>query len=580
MHPRARRLGAVGLALLLAAALNAPSLDLGLVADDVAQRAHVLAQLSGHDARGQPWEMFGYRTTPPEVAFAAWLGATPWWTSPELQVAMFRPLAAATHFADYALWPASTVAMHAHNVAWYLALLVALGALYRRLLGAGSAAASALLLYAVDEAHVHAVSWIASRNTVITALFVALTLDAHVAWRRDAVRTGSVLAPCWLVLANASSEGGIATLAYLVAYASFVDRGTLRQRVASLLPAIAVSAAHHGASRAIGYGVTGSGLYLDPLHAPAAFLAQLPERFVRMLCEQFSLPAMVLRYAPEASHGVIEAGAYTMLAVILVVACLQARRDPIVRFLLAGTLLSVVPMCTIAIDVSPRLLLVPGIGAFAMIGRMVAAALAAGAASLPARAGAAALLAVHGLLAAVACPAVVQQGRLERRYLERGAASLASLVRADDDAVAILETPHTFMTLINAADYAQQRGAKPVFVVGASVDPVRIRRRDAHGELRLVLEAEGGYLREPWSLLVRSAAEPFAAGATFALARVIVTVETLTADRRPARIRVQATSGSRIAWLLWSSDHERYERLEPATLPATLLLRPRAPRPG
>src|SRR5258708_827344 len=41
-------------------------------------------------------------------------GVLPWWTLPGGLVAFWRPLAALTHWLDFALWPASPALMHLH----------------------------------------------------------------------------------------------------------------------------------------------------------------------------------------------------------------------------------------------------------------------------------------------------------------------------------------------------------------------------------------------------------------------------------------------------------------------------------
>jgi len=566
---------ALWLAVAAVVALHAPSMDLPLIADDLVQRVHILAHLSGHDARGAAWDLYGYRPTAAERALAVWAGASPWWSSPTLQIAMFRPLAAATHYLDYALWPNALVAMHLHSLAWYLALVLVVARLYRRLLGPGPAAALALLLFAIDEAHVYAVSWIASRNTVMTALFVALTLGAHHAWRSEGRRAGAVLAPCWLVLAQLSSEGAIAAWAYLLAYALCIDEGNQASRALALAPMAAVTVVHQVIYRLLGYGVIGSGLYLDPSRAPRAFLAQLPERWLRMLDEQLSLPSTVLRFVPAAARLPAVIVSWVLLAWFLAAVLALCRRERSARFWLLGSALSLVPVCSVAIDSSPRLLLVSGIGAFALLGQLTAAGLGR-ARPWPARGLAAAIVLVHGVLAAALCPGVATTLQADQRYLERGARSIAAAVRPGDQVVAILQTPHAFMSMINLAQYAQLPGAKPAHLLGASLDQVRITH---DGATHMVLTPAQGYLREPWSVLVRSASEPFAAGSTIPLLGLAVTVEALTADARPARVAIDAAKGVAVAWLTWSSAHERYERLDPSAMPSVLRLRPEPPAP-
>ena len=59
------------------------------------------------------------------------------------------------------------------------------------------------------------VAWIAGRNTVVTAFFVATTLLAHDRWRRNAWAPGAWLVPLSLASALCASEGGLATWGFL-----------------------------------------------------------------------------------------------------------------------------------------------------------------------------------------------------------------------------------------------------------------------------------------------------------------------------------------------------------------------------
>jgi hypothetical protein len=63
-------------------------------------------------------------------------GLFPWWTSPGLRLAFFRPLSAISMWVDYQLWPNLPALMHLHSLLLYAALVAAATLLYRRLLGA------------------------------------------------------------------------------------------------------------------------------------------------------------------------------------------------------------------------------------------------------------------------------------------------------------------------------------------------------------------------------------------------------------------------------------------------------------
>jgi hypothetical protein len=65
-------------------------------------------------------------------------------------------------------------------------------------------------------------------------------LLVHDRWRRLGHRDGALLAPATLALGLLSNEGAIATVAYLFAYAAFLDSRTLRSRAISLAPHLLV----------------------------------------------------------------------------------------------------------------------------------------------------------------------------------------------------------------------------------------------------------------------------------------------------------------------------------------------------
>src|SRR5690349_7454251 len=121
------------LAAALALLLALPSLLLGLETDD-----HV--QLERLDQGGTAWSLFATLEDWGRGPRAR--GQAAWWSG-DMTVRFVRPIAAATHVLDHALFRDLPWVMHLHNALLYaaLALLAALG--YRQVLGAGSGGASA-----------------------------------------------------------------------------------------------------------------------------------------------------------------------------------------------------------------------------------------------------------------------------------------------------------------------------------------------------------------------------------------------------------------------------------------------------
>ena len=219
-HPRAGHV-VTGIALVLAT----PSLLSPLILDDhvIALKARAASQsgsgwiafLNDCFVFAKPESTAG--STVPERLFGAW------WASSGFRFAFWRPVAAATHAIDQLLWRDSSLAIHLHTMAWFAALLVALGAFFRRCAGA----------------------WLAP------LLFAADLLSAEMA---------------------------VSVLAYLLGYALFLQQGSRWRRALTVLPYLAITLAWQAIYTAAGYGIDGSGVYIQPLRKPLRYAMKLLER--------------------------------------------------------------------------------------------------------------------------------------------------------------------------------------------------------------------------------------------------------------------------------------------------------------
>src|SRR5690606_4922719 len=126
LAPQLARLAAdrrsLWLVLALALAVALPTLDAGLIGDDVAQQRFIAAQLDRPTASPDAgavrwWDMFVLVEGEAERTLGMRLaGRYPWWVDPDLRIRFFRPLSVATHHVDHwlarALWPGSVWPMH------------------------------------------------------------------------------------------------------------------------------------------------------------------------------------------------------------------------------------------------------------------------------------------------------------------------------------------------------------------------------------------------------------------------------------------------------------------------------------
>lgn len=558
------------LVLLLVLVINAPSLRLGWFGDDLAHRRFILDHLAGRGGSIAWWNMFDGRVADRELVRPGSLfGRLPWWASPEFSFALLRPLSTASHFLDYVLWPSSPWAMHLHNLVLLCIIVAIAGDLYRRLLGAGVASLVALVLFAIDDAHTTSAAWIASRNTLLTAAFVLGTLWLHRRAVHDGSRACALLAPVCLLLAHASSEGGVVVWAYLSAHALFLEQAPLRARVRALLPMAAVSAAWMILSASLGYGVRGSAVYVDPRHDPVLFAHALVTRLPELLELQFTLP-------PELAHGFsrIASFAYAALLALAVLMCM--RRVPVLRFFALSSALALLPQC--AAGSFARLLLLSGFAAHGLIAvtltelfrrsRALCAMLAAG------------TLAIHGA-ASLVLPEHARAFALGiHASVLRAAASLPTGQGERDSSIAVLAFPD-YVRSVFIDTYRQEvfgPGPERMDVLGVSPTAVRVWRP---AEDTLELEAFGGFLLDPTCALVRRPSDRLQVGQQFRLGPSSLEVLSVTPDGRPLRVRVrrQPLQAPNVHWVRWRSREQRFERFEPPAVGVSTWLDPDQPGP-
>lgn len=360
----------------LAILLVAPSLTTGWAMDDYYERWLLAGSPKFHELGYPPIDMFRFFDLDHErTQRMKEIGFVPWWTSPNLHAAFWRPLAALTHIFDYAVWPNSPVLMHLHNLVWLALALAAVAALYRQMLGLKVAAAFATLLYAIDDARATPAAWLANRNALLVALFGTLAIYSHVIWRRDARRFGAVTGPILLACALLSGEAGIGALAYLVAYELTMTSGSWMRRLVRLTAYGIVVIAWRVAWLAQHYGIADLGYeYLDPLANPLRFLENALVRVPILLLGQWA-PA-----PPELHFAFYPAGVVWMAVIAVLVLLLIAiaifplvRCDPTARFWAAGMLIAAV--LAVAAPPMNRNLTFVGIGGMGLLGQYFSEAL-------------------------------------------------------------------------------------------------------------------------------------------------------------------------------------------------------------
>ncbi len=526
---------------LVAVALCLPALGVGWQSDDYFHRVVLRGDIeTGYGEL----ELFSVMRFGDEVRREyVELGLFPWWTSEQFRLAFLRYLSAATHWLDYRLWPESAWLQHAHSLLWLGALVAVAALVYRRIHGAVLVAGLAALAYAVDDAHGAPAGWIANRNALVAAFFGLLCLLAHDRWRRGGGGApAAALSALAFALALAAGEMGLGAFAYLVAYAVVLEPGGRRARAASLAPCGVVLVGWVVLYRQLGFGASGSGLYVDPGGQPLEFARRLVERAPYYLSGQLTpLPAELWMVVPPAKQPAFW---WLMVAALLLMVAVLAplvARERTARFWALGMALAVVPLC--ATFPANRLLFFVGLGGMGLIaqwfeggwrrgggpGRWLGRWLRRPVAVL--------LVATHLVLSPLTLPLAATAFE---RFGEPVKAAILTL--PDDERLASQE-----LVVVNAPDYlsyVSQAGSvlllhgrsMPRSIRGLAIGPSEVAARRVD-ERTLDLTMTRGFLSGVLGPLFHGSLAPFSEGASFTVPGMRATVLAVAADGRPATVR-------------------------------------------
>jgi hypothetical protein len=260
--------------------------------------------------------------------------------------------------------------MHLHNIIWFTAVVFLLAILYRQLMVPVWMATIAALLYSIDDSNYFPAMWIANRNLLLALFFSILTLLLHHKWRQHNSIIAGIAAPFTLLLSLLSTEAGIATFAYLFAYALIVDRESRAKRIVSLAPGLIVIVAWRIIYNRLGYGAIGSGFVIDPGREPLRYAQAVLERVPVLLAGQWGgTPAEVLNIFSEYAGSLYLLAAMLYLTLILLVFIPLLRKNRVALFWFVGMLLCVLPICA-SLPMNRNLLFV-AIGAFGVMSQFI-----------------------------------------------------------------------------------------------------------------------------------------------------------------------------------------------------------------
>ncbi len=349
--------------------LALPSLSAGFFADDLLHVAIVSGQLSSI-LPVAPLDMFRFSSGDP-----AWLqgmvrkGLYPWWSDPHFRGAFFRPLSALTHLLDYRLWAMNAAGYHITNIFLWLLVLLAAASLIRRLAPTARAATLSFFIFAFADARALVITWVANRNALVATALAFAALVAWDSYRRGAGRSRAALAWILFGLALLGGEAALGGLALLFGYEflRFPDgRPLSARRLAPTVPFLAVAMAYVIWYKLAGYGVSGSGMYVDPATNPGAWLAAAAVRFPTLLAGLLWGWPIDLWINGGAARTTLIAGGLVLLPVSVAVFAKTVRRHRGIAAVALGGTLALLPMT--ATFPSARLLLLPGLAGALIVG--------------------------------------------------------------------------------------------------------------------------------------------------------------------------------------------------------------------
>lgn len=483
-------------------------------------------------------------TTPFENDVYMQQGMMPWWTYEGLSIRFFRPLAAATHWLDYRLWPQSPAAMHVHSLVWFAGLVFAAALMYRKTGPSAWVAGLAALLFAIDDAHGMPAGWIANRNALMAGLFGFCCLYYHIRWRREGWSTGAALSSIGFILGLLCGESAVAAGAYLLSYELFLSPDHWRKRITAVLPCAVIVMIWWIVYRTAGFGAHGSGAYIDPGRDPAAFLGMLMERIPLLLYGQWLFPDISLYGFLSRSMAFIALIViYILLAGILIVFIPLLKRDAVSRFWALGMVLSLLPFA--ATSPADRLLIIPGLGAMGLLAQLLAAwkekpvwLPAIGLRCRLTHGFVVVVIIIHGIIAPLTLPLhSLSVAMATRKILEEPVMALSKGVNLQDKTLVLINPPipmlMTYLPFIcEKLGLAVPRQSR-VLATGLTSE-LDIRRADVR---TLEIELEEGFIGQEMDRLFRGMETPMRIGQQVDLGDMRAEVLSLTSQQRPLRVR-------------------------------------------
>jgi hypothetical protein len=390
-------------------------------------------------------------------------------------------------------------------------------------------------------------------------------------------------------LALLASEMGLATFAYLFAYLLVLDRGSWLGRAKRIAPFVAITLVWRLVYTGLGFGASGTLLYIDPILNPIEFATQLLTRFPVLLFSAVGAPVveMILALSPQATV-VLAALCAIPLGLLVWTAFPLLRAHRLSAFWILGLLGAMVPLAS-GIPQNRNLGFV-SVGVMGLAGQLFVDVAASSRAAPLTRLQVGLLKIGTPLLLVlyfVVSPIMVITNPASTRAMAEVQAQVTDLgsdPELSQQHLYVINPPGTmsylpglFQRLLNNEPFPASMN-----YLTSGFEPVHIERIDAR---TLVVTPEGGYTPQPGPIMDESLGvvthvhlenvyrrldanfynprDPMQVGQQVKLSEVTVKVMDMTEDGRIAQAEfefAQPLEDGRYVWLLWDESTSTYAR--------------------
>jgi hypothetical protein len=538
-----------------------------------------------------PLNLYGFSSSSATFRVGRDIGFSPWWASEDIKTNFFRPLSSLTLALDYSLWPDTPWLLHLHSLLWFGLLILLAYQLYRSVSGSVVVAGISILLLVVDSAFAGPAGWISNRHALIAMVFCVLCVWLYhqgATKRKWPYIAGAVGA---YGLALLASEMGLVTFAYLFAYLLVLDRDTWLLRARRILPFVLLTVVWRLVYIGLGYGASGTLLYIDPILNPVDYMAQGLIRFPVLLLSAVGVPVVeaLLAFSPQAAAA-LAAVCLIPLGLLALATYPTLKTHRTSAFWGIGLLAAVIPLVS-GIPQNRNLGLV-GLGVMGLAGQLfvdVATARKTGPLTTFQRILLRITTPVLLALYLIVSPIVVFTNPASTRSMALAQARVADFgsdPQLSQQHLYVINPPGTIVYIPGMFErmFADEPFPASINYLSSGFTPVHITRADAR---TIIVTPEGGYTPLPGAVTDKATGmvtqvhlqnvyraldenfynprDPMQVGQVVALSEVTVRVTEMTGDGRIAQAAFtfgHPLEEDRYVWLLWVEATSTYEKVE------------------